>query len=230
MKIKNIIQGIPGNLLGLEVNEDSVNKVIAYIKEKAGLGAGNAEPVEKHAPQIFEPDGTIGLEEETFSKTKKQILERFKKNVYDSRFTKAVEECLVDYKNDTDEISFTKEELKLFKNKNLIGITDENAMKELQEKELDMTVAEDRRELLKRLMIIMYHMEKQSEGQDGALPTNGLWIILGWVKLTSGKQCVLYFHWFSVYVAWRLDAFVLDDWGDDGNCFFSRKALKSLGH
>lgn len=214
--------------------KSELEKIINWYKNGAAVVKEVVKKAVAAFSEFFTSDGEVGIKEETFSFTKKEIIAFFKSGnkaqpfyIWNYRFILALKECLADYK-DGDRILFTKDELKFYKNKSSKNVRDLQAIECLEERILDMKVKEDKVELLKRYATVMYNLEKQPLGQDGTFQNNGYATILGWVQLTSGKQCSLFFYWYSGNREWILGSRDFDGEWFGGRCFFSRKALGNL--
>lgn len=232
---KNVLASLEASMeIASSDTKSEFEKIIAWYKNGIETVKEVVAKVASAFAEFFTPDGAVEIAEDTFSLTKKEILNFFKSGnkaqpfyIWDDRFITALKECLADYK-DGDRIKFTKEELLFYKNKSLKNVRDLNAIECLEERILDMKVEEDRKELLKRYVVVMYHLEKQPLGQEGVFQTNGFATVLGWVLLFSGKLASVYFFWRGDDREWSVDARDLGDEWLAGPCFFSRKNFAVL--
>ncbi len=172
---KNVLSSLEAthNLANAEEKSEFA-RIIEWYKNGVEAVKATTTKVITAFSEFFTSDGEIGINEDTFSFTKKEILSFFRSgnkaqpfNIWNDKFTLALKECLVDYK-DGDRILFTKDELKFYKNKSSKNVRDLKAIECLEERILDMKVEEDRKELLKRYAVVMYNLKKQPLGQDGA--------------------------------------------------------------
>lgn len=109
-----------------------------------------------------------------------------------------------------------------YQHQNNESITDNNAMKELNEAIIDLGTAEGRLEARKRLGTLAYFLKQQPKAEKGDLLTNGFANVIGWFKIKSGSVFSAYARWFSGGQEWSCYAYDLGPGWGAGHRFWSR--------
>ena len=108
-----------------------------------------------------------------------------------------------------------------YQHQNTETVTDNDAMAELKETQIDLGTAEGRLEARKRLGAMAHFLKQQPKAEKGELLTNGYANVIGWFKTKSGSVFNGYCDWFADYQEWYCFSFDLSDWSADQR-FWSR--------
>lgn len=108
-----------------------------------------------------------------------------------------------------------------YQHQNTETVTDNDAMAELKETQIDLGTAEGRLEARKRLGAMAHFLKQQPKAEKGELLTNGYANVIGWFKTKSGSVFNGCCGWNADYQEWDCRSDDLGYWGA-GRRFWSR--------
>ncbi len=108
-----------------------------------------------------------------------------------------------------------------YQHQNTETVTDNDAMAELKETQIDLGTAEGRLEARKRLGAMAHFLKQQPKAEKGELLTNGYANVIGWFKTKSGSVFDGRCHWDAGNQEWDCRSDDLGRWDADHR-FWSR--------
>lgn len=108
-----------------------------------------------------------------------------------------------------------------YQHQNTETVTDNDAMAELKETQIDLGTAEGRLEARKRLGAMAHFLKQQPKAEKGELLTNGYANVIGWFKTKSGSVFDGFCFWHAGSQEWNCRSYDLSGW-NAGRRFWSR--------